>query len=573
MGAGIVRSSGSGWFGRARVCLCLLTFAWAALPAVVVAQAGPMQTFFVNVPAVSEQRDAMELCRDRFTAALVRVGGFRANQDAVTQQSVSDCLGEPAGATAKRACEVSMANIEVDFLVLPTVRRLGDQWNWGIKALSPAQGAAQVWGGDQRVGGDAAEAAYEACDSLAREFACEQGVSSACVGNGFGAGPLLTNSSQGAGETASPARGRSRVAVSALDVFDVTPSEVTVWIDGKEAGTSANQVTGVPAGEHEVTLKATGYFDQAQRVAFEAGKAAVVQGVRLKKATASLIVTMKEPAEATVLVGGRERGRSGVSLAGIAPGSTEVVVRAPEYQDQRAQVTFVADEEARLEGVVLEPLPATVTVTANIMGASVLVDGQAVGETTGQEDAFEVSHRAKQLEVRRDGYRTFSQSLALRPGSQAQVSVTLERTAAPPAPKPVAAPAPKPVAAPAPKPVAAPARSVPAAVVATPKPIEKGAHAVNWSGRLLWGGLATGVAATAGMIGVCGSFTECRVSSENEAVLAAGLRVAAWGGYLLAAGSLGWRWFGEENAESVASGRPSVSLDLRPTSVAVGVLW
>jgi len=324
-------------------------------------------------------------------------------------------------------------------------------------------------------------------------------------------------------------------------------------------------VTGVPAGEHEVTLKATGYFDQAQRVAFEAGKAAVVQGVRLKKATASLIVTMKEPAEATVLVGGRERGRSGVSLAGIAPGSTEVVVRAPEYQDQRAQVTFVADEEARLEGVVLEPLPATVTVTANIMGASVLVDGQAVGETTGQEDAFEVSHRAKQLEVRREGYRPFSQSLALRPGSQIQVSVTLERTAAPPAPKPVAAPATKPVA--------APARSVPAAVVATPKPIAKGAHAANWSGRLLWGGLATGVVATAGMIGVCGSFSECRASSENEAVLAAGLRVAAWGGYLLAAGSLGWRWFGEENAESVASGRPSVSLDLRPTSVAVGVLW
>jgi hypothetical protein len=127
------------------VCLCQLIFAWAALPAAAAAQAGPVQTFFVNVPAVSEQRDAMELCRDRFTAALVRVGGFRANQDAVTQQSVTDCLGETASASAKRECEVSMANIEVDFLILPTVRRLGDQWNWGVTDRWPSQRATQSW--------------------------------------------------------------------------------------------------------------------------------------------------------------------------------------------------------------------------------------------------------------------------------------------------------------------------------------------------------------------------------------------------------------------------------------------
>ena len=525
MGAQISRSSGGAWFGREKAYVCALVAVIACLVAPSPA-AAQVQTFFVNVPAASEQRDAMELCRDRFTAALVRVGGFRANQDAVTQQSVTDCLGETASATAKRECEVSMANIEVDFLILPTVRRLGEQWNWGIKALSPAQGAAQVWGGDQRLGGDAAEAAYDACDSLAREFACEQGVSSACAGSGFGAGPLITNSPQGAGETASPARGRSRVAVSALDVFDVTPSEVTVWIDGKEAGTSANQVTGIPPGEHEVTLKATGYFDQSQRVSFEAGKAAVVQGVRLKKTTASLNVTMGEPAEATVLVGGRERGRSGASLAGIAPGATEVVVRAPGYRERREQVTFVADEEARLERVVLEPLPATVTVTTNIMGASVLVDGLAIGETSGEDDPFEVSHHAKRLEVLRDGYRPFSQSLALLPGGQARVSVTLERTAAPPAPKPVAAPA----------------RSVPAAVVAAPEPIAKGDDAANGSGWLLWGGLATGVAATVGMAAVCGSFSGCNVSSDGDASLAGGLRVAAIGGYLLSAGGLIWHW-------------------------------
>jgi hypothetical protein len=198
---------------------------------------------------------------------------------------------------------------------------------------------------------------------------------------------------------------------------------------------------------------------------------------------------------------------------------------------------------------------------ANIMGASVLVDGQVVGETTGEDDAFEVSHRAKRLEVRRDGYRPFSQSLTLRPGGQAQVSVSLERTAAPPAPKPV------------PKPVAAPSRSVPAAVVAPPEAIASGEDAASGSGWLLWGGLATGVAATVGMAAVCGSFSGCSVSTDSEASLAGGLRVAAIGGYLLAAGGLGWRWFGDDASGDVSSARQSVSLDLRSTSVAVGVTW
>jgi hypothetical protein len=522
-----------------------------------VAQA-QVQTFFVNVPAASEQRDAMELCRDRFTAALVRVGGFRANQDAVTQQSVTDCLGENASATAKRECEVSMANIEVDFLILPTVRRLGDQWNWSIKALSPAQGAAQVWGGDgSSVEADASKAAYGACESLAKDFACEQGVERACSGSGFGGGPLLGADTAGAADGSPPRTAPRRVNVSALDVFDVTPTEVAVWIDGKESGTSAYQVTGIPPGEHEVTLKATGYFDQSQRLTFAAGKPTVLQGIRLKKTTASLFVAITEPADATVFVGGRERGRTGTRLTGIAPVPTEVVVRAPGYQERREQVTFVADEEARVERVVLQPLPATVTVKANIMGASVLVDGQVVGETTGEDDAFEVSHRAKRLEVRRDGYRPFSQSLTLRPGGQAQVSASLERTAAPLAPSVIAVPR----------------LADPSAVPGPRGEIAKPGGSRTGAAWLLWSGLAVGAGATAGMAAVCGGFSGCTVSSDGDASLAGGLRVAAIGGYLLAAGGLGWRWFGDDASGDASSTRRSVSLDIGPTSAVMGVSW
>ena len=388
-----------------------------------------VQTFFMNVPEGSEQREALEVCRSRFSNALVGTGGFRAQQDAVTQQSVSECIGETASASSKRACEVSMANIEVDFLVVPELRRLGGKWNVAMKALSPAQGAAQVWGDDAlREEAGAEEATYAACDSLARQFACVQGVSSACVGSGFGAGPILGAESAAPAQGSGPARAQpARARLSALEVLEPTPQVVSVWIDGKEAGTSENQITGVPAGQHTVTLKATGYFDHTEQLAFAAGLPSELKGVRLRKTTATLRVEMVEPPVATVFIGGRERGTTANPLAGIAPGEVEVVLRADGYRERRERVTLEADKETVLALSRLQALPATLTVTANIVGAEVVVDGAVVGTTTAEADAFEVAPTAQQLEVRRSGYVPFAQRLSLRPGGSVEVSANLSR--------------------------------------------------------------------------------------------------------------------------------------------------
>jgi formylglycine-generating enzyme required for sulfatase activity len=426
MCAEIARSSTSEWLVRTALCTCAVVVSFACLLAPSRAQA-QVQTFFVNVPAVSEQRDAMEVCRDRFTAALVRVGGFLANQDAVTQQSVTDCLGETASATAKRECEVSIANIEVDFLIVPTVRRLGTNWNWTLKALIPAQAARQVWGGDELSNEvDSASAAYATCDSLARDFACAQGTKSACSA-GFGTGPLLVapsgNGLSSGGERQQP----QRAQVSALDIFNTTPSVVSIWIDGREAGSSANQVTGIGPGRREVTLRATGYSDFVQTVVFEAGVAAELRDVRLRSTTATLQIGMVEPAEADVLIDGRAAGRTVRVITGVAPGLKQVTLRAAGYQDRTAEVTFEPDRASVFEGVRLTALPARLSVNVNIMGAEVLVDGRVVGRSSGGADLFEVAPTARSLEVRREGYVSKAERLALRPGGEASFTVQLRR--------------------------------------------------------------------------------------------------------------------------------------------------
>jgi hypothetical protein len=69
-------------------------------------------------------------------------------------------------------------------------------------------------------------------------------------------------------------------------------------------------------------------------------------------------------------------------------------------------------------------------VTANILGAEVVVDGAVIGTTTGGEDAFEVAASSKRVEVRRSGYGTEAQMLALQRGKATAVVIKLERVRA-----------------------------------------------------------------------------------------------------------------------------------------------
>ena len=403
-----------------------------------------VQTFFVVVPDTlqGEEREAYQECAERLNAALVNTGLFRANADAETQRTVTTCIGDTASASAKRECELSIANVEVDWLMMLSLRQIAGDWKWGAAALSPAEGGAQKWGGDEKPAGitTRVQAAYEACDALGKQFACAQGAEGACVGSGFGSGPILGTEAAAPAQGSGPARAQpARSRLSALEVLEPTPQVVSVWIDGKEAGTSENQITGVPAGQHSVTLKATGYFDHTEQLTFAAGLATELKQVRLRKTTATLRVEMVEPAAATVFISGRERGTTANPLAGLPPGEMEVVLRAEGYRERRDRVTLEADKETLLASSRLEALPATLTVTANILGAEVVVDGAVVGTTTSEADAFEVAPTATRLEVRRSGYSPFSQRLSLRPGGSAEVSANLSRVQVAPA-APVAGP-------------------------------------------------------------------------------------------------------------------------------------
>lgn len=147
------------------------------------AESQPVQSFFLMRPSGGDaaDRDALETCAARFSSALTNAAGFRESQDAETQIKVSECLQESASANTQRACQLSMANVEVDFLIRLSSRRVGDDWVWLAEALSPMQGGAKVWSESLRQAAPSKEeAAWTSCQGLGRAFACAQGVAASC---------------------------------------------------------------------------------------------------------------------------------------------------------------------------------------------------------------------------------------------------------------------------------------------------------------------------------------------------------------------------------------------------------
>ena len=141
-----------------------------------------VQTFYPLLPGGADE--ATQLCARRFSQPLVQSGGFRRSPDSSELVQTIGCLGAVATPESRRSCELSLAQIEVDYLVRFHHQSIWNDVVWSAEVISPQQGASVIWADDLRLaaaGPDpAGEAAYEACDTLGRAFGCAQGAADLC---------------------------------------------------------------------------------------------------------------------------------------------------------------------------------------------------------------------------------------------------------------------------------------------------------------------------------------------------------------------------------------------------------
>lgn len=173
-------------------------------------------------------------------------------------------------------------------------------------------------------------------------------------------------------------------------------------------------------GNHSLSMMLDGYKAWDGTVETVANEDSVLPTVRLEPANARLLVN-SIPRGANVTVNGRYRGQTpvpiplspdvdyqiGLSKAGY--GTTTRQIRLPAAASREITV----DLTARVGEVTVDVLPGD---------ATVYVNGQARGTGTVTLSLPSSPHR---LEVKRDGYQTFSRSITPRPGYPQKIPVRL----------------------------------------------------------------------------------------------------------------------------------------------------
>jgi hypothetical protein len=150
------------------------------------------------------------------------------------------------------------------------------------------------------------------------------------------------------------------------------------------------------------------------------------------QATGILEVSDVSPAPLELLVDGEGLGTQVPGRIELPAGEHDIVLHRDGYQDWTELIVIVAGTEVTLQAIQLEPIAATLGITANVAGASITIDGNLMGTTLeNAEVSLEVLPGVRSLSVTLDGYSSYTTSLALEPGTWNTLNITLEQEPAP----------------------------------------------------------------------------------------------------------------------------------------------
>ncbi len=212
------------------------------------------------------------------------------------------------------------------------------------------------------------------------------------------------------------------------------PRGATVVIDGRERGKTPVLVRGIASGEVEVVLALPGAKPVVRRVTVRAGKLAMVKveieievevpaAARAEAAATGMIYVKSKPRGATVLVAGRERGKTPVLVKGLAPGQVEVELRLSGAKPVVRRVTVRAKKSVTIN-VKIDLPAATLTIVSDPLEATIFLDRRERGTTPLTLEGVKPGRH--ELILYKNGYRRLVKKLDLKPGKDLVLELRLE---------------------------------------------------------------------------------------------------------------------------------------------------
>ena len=169
--------------------------------------------------------------------------------------------------------------------------------------------------------------------------------------------------------------------------------------------------------------------------ALAASVAAVACAPSTRAAETGMLYVKSSPPGATVVIGGKARGKTPVLVRDLPAGDVTVELRIAGVEPVTRQATVSADKVLTIE-VAIEVPSATLTVISDPLEATVYIDGREVGKTPVTLVHLEPGRRT--LVLLKDGYARTARSVVLEPGGERVVEVKLGAAAGDEAVRPAA---------------------------------------------------------------------------------------------------------------------------------------
>jgi len=191
------------------------------------------------------------------------------------------------------------------------------------------------------------------------------------------------------------------------------PKGATIWLDGREAGTTPAENITVEPGAHQIVLRKKGFKDYSAAVTVEANQERRIDEARLMPVLGNLQVLVK-PFGTIYLDGDLQIKDSNVRFTRNLPvKSYELKVVHPRYGTFKKTVNIEA--EATTESIVDFNRQPALTVTSTdetgkFVWGEIYVDGEAKGQTPRPLMLRIGQHT---IEVRRDGYVALDEPLTI----------------------------------------------------------------------------------------------------------------------------------------------------------------
>ncbi len=193
----------------------------------------------------------------------------------------------------------------------------------------------------------------------------------------------------------------------AFITIHTTPTDCRIAVDDSIVGRAPIDSLDIPPGFHKLTVSREGYVAFDTTRFFNTGRHHELEITIRPEAILSLQTT---PSGATVLIDGKERGKTPLEIRGLPGGVVNLQLSLQQYVDHSEQITLISGQHVR-HYVTLNKKQGKLIVESVPSAARVEIDGDSVGITPMRLE--KVTFGEHIIRVSKPGYTPYEERLTV----------------------------------------------------------------------------------------------------------------------------------------------------------------